>query len=276
MDNTRALYKKKISNRIFEIDLLRGIAVLLMIFDHIMYDLWDVLPMLFLDYPKNGSITMDLFSYSRLYWTWDVREIVRYFVVFIFLGLVGVCASFSKRNIKRGAQLLGISLILTLGSYFLSLFLGNYYMLITFGTLHCIAVSLLLVGLLEKFIKNKWVYLIIGIILVGFGIYFESGVYTAYVGEENFFVLLMKQILGMIELGGDTMGIPLNGGQVFIGFFLGKLLYSERKSLFNKKYSDNLVLMIGRNSLVVYFLHQILIPVALSIILIMSGYTFSL
>ena len=273
MDNTKAIYKNKIKNRIFEIDLLRGIAVLFMIFDHIFYDLWDVLPMFFSDYPKKGTIPMDLFSYSRLYWSWDVRIFVRYIIVFIFLGLVGLCASFSKRNIKRGLGLMGISLILTFVSLIVAVFSENLTMLITFGTLHCISLSLLAIGALEKFVKNKWIYLIVGIIMMSFGAYFEMNSYTVFFKEGQYLNIIFKQILGMVDAGGDTMGFLLNGGQVFVGYFLGKLLYSERKSLFNKKYKDNVILVAGRNSLIIYFLHQILLPIALSFILLMFGYT---
>ena len=76
MDNSKFLYKNKITNRIFEIDLFRGIAVLFMIFDHLVYNFWDLLPIFFSDYPKNGTLTMKLFQWSWLYWGWDKRIIV--------------------------------------------------------------------------------------------------------------------------------------------------------------------------------------------------------
>lgn len=276
MDNSKFLYKNKIKNRIFEIDLFRGVAVLFMIFDHLVYNFWDVLPMVFSDYPKNGTLTMKLFQWSWLYWGWDIRIIVRYIIVFIFLGLVGVCASFSKRNLKRGTQLMGLSLLLSLGSFVVAKVTSNFTMLIAFGTLHCIALSLIVIGLLDNLIKNKWAYLIIGVIMVGLGIYFEINSYVTSFGEENFFVILFKQIVGIAEAGGDTMAFLFNGGQVFIGVFIGKLLYSERRSIISEKYNDNIITMIGRNSLVIYFLHQIIIPIILSVFLLMAGYTLSI
>ena len=63
----------KHSNRILEIDLLRGIAVLFMILDHIMYDLWGLLPDMFLDYP------IKLYNFAAIYWAWDFRIYFRYF-----------------------------------------------------------------------------------------------------------------------------------------------------------------------------------------------------
>ena len=45
---------QKKGTRIYELDLFRGIAVLLMIFDHFMYDLGWLFPVLFSDYPRPG------------------------------------------------------------------------------------------------------------------------------------------------------------------------------------------------------------------------------
>lgn len=262
----------KHSNRILEIDLLRGIAVLFMILDHIMYDLWGLLPDMFLDYP------IKLYNFASSYWVWDFRIYFRYFIVFIFMGLVGVCGSFSKSNINRGLKLLGIAMLLTIGTLILSIYTGSYFNLITFGTLHCIALSLIMIGIMQKFINNKWIYLIIGLIMVGFGAYNEYICEFAFIDEstklKEMIEIIFGQILGSIEFGGDTMGFLLNGGQVLIGVFIGKLLYQKRESVFNFKYSNNVVTYVGRNSLLVYFLHQVIIPIVIGLILIMLGYHF--
>ena len=58
-------------------------------------------------------------------------------------------------------------------------------LMITFGVLHCIALSLILIGLLEKVTSNKWIYLAIGLIMVSIGLYLhispEYGNYQYYV-----------------------------------------------------------------------------------------------
>lgn len=263
----------KSKNRILEIDLLRGIAIIFMIFDHMMYDFGGLLPAFFSNYPNK------LFELSNAYWVWEVRIIVRYLIVFIFMGLVGVCGSFSKTNIQRGGRLFGVAMFLTLGTYIFSKINGDYFYhnLITFGTLHCIALSLMFIGLLQKYIQNKWIYLVLGIIMIGLGGYFESvstiknlSEYSNYV---DVYTVLFGQFIGTIESGGDTMSFLLNGGQVLIGVFIGKTFYEKRESLFKWKYSNNVVTFIGRNSLSVYFLHQIILPVLLSLILIICGYS---
>ena len=87
---------QKKGTRIYELDLFRGIAVLLMIFDHFMYDLGWLFPVLFSDYPRPG-FSASLRNAALFYWGWDVRLAVRCAVVFVFLALTGVCCSFSAR-----------------------------------------------------------------------------------------------------------------------------------------------------------------------------------
>ena len=87
---------EKLASRITELDLLRGIAVLLMIFDHVMFDTWGLFPTAFRGFPPAEGTWREIYSFSRFYWNWDVRINVRIVVVFVFLALTGICCSFSK------------------------------------------------------------------------------------------------------------------------------------------------------------------------------------
>lgn len=271
-----SLTDKKEKNRIIEIDIIRGIAVLFMIFDHFIFDLWGVLPVVFKDYPRS-DFSIKLYNFAVNYWVWGFREVFRYFVVFMFLGIVGVCASFSKNNINRGKKLLMVALFLTIGTLIFSIISGSYSNIILFGTLHCIALSLILIGLLEKVVKKDYVYFILGFLMILIGIYFEFIYKVVEISSSSSLVDIIRivfgQFIGIYECGGDTMPILLNGGQVIIGVYIGKILYKKRESLFKKKYSNNIVTFIGRNSLAIYFLHQVLIPVFLIFIFMIFGFT---
>lgn len=189
--------KNKFDNRIIEIDILRGISILLMIFDHFMYDLKSFLPMIFSDYPYKYEFTQKLYEFSKMYWNSSFRLASRYIVVFIFLALTGICCCFSRDNLKRGGKLLGVAYLLTLITYLLGIAFDDIDMTITFGVLHCIAFTILIIGLLLKVIENKYFYLIIGIIITSVGIYFEiNGKYESFEGN-NLFILSIKQIIGI-------------------------------------------------------------------------------
>lgn len=264
--------KKTFANRAIELDLLRGGAVILMILDHFMFDLWGLLPMFFADYPRR----LMMFAYN--YWYWDVRTAVRVAVVFVFLALTGICCSFSRSNLARGLKLLAVALGLTAVTFAAGVISGDPDMTIVFGVLHAIAVSLLLVGLFEKLHANKWVYLAVGAVLCAFGIAVEltHDVHLVSYGTDSFWILFGKAVLGTLQIGSDCFALPATCGQIFVGVFLGKQFYKERKSVLGWKYRRDPLAFLGRHSLSVYFAHQIILPVLSALVLVCMGYTLAL
>ena len=173
----------------------------------------------------------------------------------------------------------GLALALTIGTVAVDFIAGlKGGMVIVFGILHLIALCLIIIALIEKLTANKWVYLIIGIVMVVVGLVIADpvAVLEYSVDYNNFFPLFWEGFIGKILLGPDCYSFFFYGGQVFIGVFMGKLLYPERKSIISDKgYSDNFLTFAGRNTLLVYVAHQLLIPVVLGIILLICGYTIS-
>lgn len=264
--------KEKLKNRAMELDLIRGFAVVLMMFDHLMYDFWGLLPSVIKDYP------LDLRLLGLDYWYWDVRRVVRIGVIFLFFALTGICSSFSRSNLARGSKLFVVAMVLTAATWGASFFTGNPNMTIAFGVLHAIAVSLILVGILEKLHTNKWVYLALGVLLVGFGIWisgYNVG-FVAYSNADSVVSLVGKTIVGLAECGSDSFDLPTTAGQIFLGVFLGKQFYGERKSLVFKSYHNNPLTFIGRHSLIVYFAHQVLFPVIAVLVFLCLGYGLAL
>ncbi len=264
--------KEKLKNRAMELDLIRGFAVILMMFDHLMYDFWGLLPGFIKDYP------LDLRLLGLDYWYWDVRRVVRIGVIFLFFALTGICSSFSRSNLARGSKLFAVAMVLTAATWGASIFAGKPNMTIAFGVLHAIAVSLILVGILEKLRTNKWVYLALGISLVGLGIWISgySEGYVSYNNGENVFALVGKTILGLAECGSDSFDLPTTAGQIFLGVFLGKQFYKEKRSLIFRSYHNNPLTFIGRNSLPVYFAHQVLFPAIAVVVFLCLGYELAL
>ncbi len=260
----------KLSKRVIELDLLRGVAVLLMILDHFMFDLWGLLPTFFRTYPENIA------DFAMKYWDWDVRTAIRTVVLFIFFSLTGVCSSFSRSNLKRGGKLMAVAMLLTLFTFIIGKIADYRNLTIVFGVLHCIALSLLCVGLTERLHWNRYVYLAVGVILWGIGIVISVRVDAHLIGygTEPFFPLLGKTILGFAQCGSDSFDFPTTCGQIFVGVFLGKWLYRERKSLFGKPYRNNPITFMGRHSLWVYFIHQLLLPLLAALVLVCLEYSF--
>ncbi|MDE5548674.1 MAG: DUF1624 domain-containing protein, partial [Clostridia bacterium] len=127
--------KSKSSNRIWELDFLRGVCVLLMIFDHTMYDVG----FLFAEAWKSvGSETLShLVDLAAQYYNSSaLRLTAQHIVVWIFALLCGISCSFSRNNLKRGIQATIIAMIITIVTFFMD-------DTIKFGILHMFSFSIL-------------------------------------------------------------------------------------------------------------------------------------
>lgn len=262
--------------RILEFDLFRGVCVLLMMLDHLFYDLFSVMPMFFSDFPGTNASAITLYRIARTYWYHPVREGARVLVIAVFLLLCGICCHFSKSNVKRGGRLLFLSLCITLGSFLIGCLIGDIDFMIAFGILHCIALSLLLVGLFQKFGLNRWLFLILGVALTAVGLYFNADVRYVSYESRPFLETLWGQMVGTMYAGSDSCSLTLFGGPILIGVFLGETLYKERRSLLFSRYREGVLPTIGRNSLLFYLLHQLLLPLLLGGILLLCGFHMAL
>lgn len=109
MDNLLLLNKR---NRIKEIDIIRGICILLMIFDHFILFYYNA-------YPDNTSnkILFEIYEFANIYLSNNWRIGIRFVVMSIFFILSGICCSFSRNNLKRGLKILIASMFITLATY---------------------------------------------------------------------------------------------------------------------------------------------------------------
>ena len=111
--------------RIQSIDALRGLAVVLMVVHHFLFDLYA-----FLEAPR------------WLFYN-PVFNVLHYVFAVVFIGLSGVSSRFSRSNIRRGVIVLAIALAMSLVTWFLA-------MPIRFGVLHLLGVSMIFYGITHK------------------------------------------------------------------------------------------------------------------------------
>ena len=242
-------------DRFWEVDLLRGIAILLMVFYHFAFEL-NYFGLVKID--VNSGIFLSL---ARL-------------TVTLFLLLVGLSLylslsraerldrqdRFKRRLFRRSLRILALALGITVATYLL---LGRGY--IVFGALHLIGLSLLLA---YPFLQMGWKNFIFGSILI------ILGMYVPEISVEHYWLLW----LGLAPPGFYSLDyVPLLPwfGVVLYGVVLGGLLYPgyrRRLSLLdNLTISEctwvRLLCYLGRNSLAIYLAHQPL----LILFLILSG-----
>lgn len=213
----------KTGMRIWELDFLRGIALILMVYFHTIYDLKE-----FYYYPVSYSDGLN-------FYLGKVSAI-------LFMLISGISSSFSKNNTKRGLKVLGVAMLITIITHLYDLDYG-----IKFGILHFLGVSMLLTPVFIKL--NKYILFVLGTGILIFG-----GFVSNINASVNY--LFPFGITGSSFTSSDYYPLVPWFGVFLIGLSLGKLLYSDKRSIFSFDLNDNMIIMAGRNTLPIYLFHQ--------------------
>ncbi len=223
------------SERVWEIDFFRGIALILMIFFHIIWDLKE-----FYGYP---------FDYTQGFFYAVGRS-----AAYLFMLITGISCTFSKNNFKRGTKILLIAFGITIVTYFY-----DSKTFIAFGILHLLGVCILWYPLLKKL--KPLILLFLGTIVILLGKYF----YTIPM-NHNFLAPLGLKTQGYYAL--DYYPLFPYGGVFIYGVFLAKILYSQKRSLFKKDIPNNPISFFGKHTLIIYLVHQ---PIIIAILYLLSN-----
>ncbi len=244
--------------RFIEIDMLRGFALFLMIFGHILWDL---------DY--FGMVPMNNTIYSSL------QKVVPP----IFFLLVGISLIVSKKKLEdssidtqnkyykqlilRGLKVFSLGMIITIGTL---IFIPEKVVL--FGVLHCIGLSIVISA---PFLKYRNYNLLFAIIILFIGTFF-----THYHVDAPTYAHLMIGI-HQVDLWRYTLDyFPLIPwfGFCLLGIVVGDWLYSGNERRFKMPDLSNyrpvkLFQWFGRHSLIIYLIHQPIIAGALTVFTIL-------
>ncbi|HOW86385.1 MAG TPA: heparan-alpha-glucosaminide N-acetyltransferase [Candidatus Aminicenantes bacterium] len=227
--------------RIWEIDFLRGVSIILVIGYHLLYDVGDYLGM-----PRFLGWTTDLSSPA---WT-----IAQHFFAGLFVLLSGVSSTLTRSNVRRGLRLLAVALALTLATYLIAVWMHLFDPAdtILFGILHCLAVSILLYGLVFAKVPAA-ANALIGAAIVGLAPLLPA-LGRALAVRSNW--LIPFGLPGPSFSSLDYFPLIPWLGVFLIGASLGRSVYAARKSLLPWRMPRNIVNFAGRHSLLIYLVHQ--------------------
>lgn len=232
--------------RIWELDALRGVFMIAIIFFHLMYDLIYLFGIVELTTPLAHSL-------YQLGNDWGGTP---------FLVISGLCATIGSKPVQRGLTVIGGGLIINLvtaGMYFLDF--ADKGIIIYYGVLHCIGTCMLLWPLLKKL--SPPALLIIGLVLATVGLYMRHNVWV------DFPWLIPLGFVPRTFVSSDYFPLLPNLGYFMIGAAAGKRFYAAKTSLLPQVDPQNPVIrffsFFGKNSLLIYLLHQPILAALVSL-----------
>ena len=231
--------------RIWEVDFLRGLSIILMVGYHLLFDLGEF-----------GGVRNFLgFSTDLSSRAWVAAEL---FFAALFVILSGISSTFSRNNVRRGLKLLAVSLLVTAATY-----VFDPASAVWFGILQCLAVSILVYG--AAFTKARpaactgWGALVLALgaalpalnkaLAVRSDWLLALGLHSPSFSSFDYFPLI------------PWLGVFL------VGAALGKSVYAARRSLIPRRLPVTFVNIAGRHSLLIYIVHQ---PVILGVLYLLG------
>jgi len=234
------------SRRIWEIDFLRGLSIILVIGYHLLYDLGEFV----------GVRTFFGFSTDLSTIAWRVAQ---HFFAGLFIVLSGISSTLSRNNLRRGARLLAVSFALTAVTYAF-----DSKSAVWFGILQLLSISMLIYGVVFSkktgaFVCAVWGGAILGLgavlprltesLVIRFDWLLPFGIHTPGYSALDYFHLI------------PCLGIFL------LGAALGRSVYASRRSVLPRRPPQTLFNAAGRHSLLIYLVHQ---PVILGVLYLLG------
>jgi uncharacterized membrane protein len=240
------------AQRIWEIDFLRGLAIILMVGYHLLFDLGE-----FRGIKRFLGFSTDL---SSAVWT-----AAQYFFAGLFVVLSGTSSTLSRNNVRRGLRLLAVALALTLGTYLIAVWLHFFDPAdtIIFGILHCLAVSMLLYGAVFKKVSAA-ANALCGAAVMGLAALLPI-VGKAFSIRSNWLIPFGLPSQSFSSL--DYFPLIPWFGVFLIGVALGKSVYASKRSLLPWRLPRTFVNAAGRHSLLIYIVHQ---PVIMGVLYVLG------
>ena len=248
--------------RVWEVDFLRGLMILFVVWDHFM---WDI------KYMGSGYYSTHLFQWlytlSDSYYSGYLRNVTQPVFVTMFVLTSGISCSFSRSNGKRALKMMSFAILFSAATYAISAIIKED-LTIYFNVIHVVALSVTLYAGIEWIwsrCSKNWQKNIFGVIMFAvtmtalilgscanrMGVHWTNLLF----GESEWRNAVIKKF----RYGGDYLEFLPDFGWFLVGVFLGKFIYKERKTVLpsvDARYVSP-VTFCGRHSLWVYFISQI-------------------
>lgn len=233
------------NKRIEIVDFLRGLAVVNMIIYHLFYSLVFVF-----------DVKISFFSIPSWY-------PYQQYIAWSFIFLSGFSINLSKRPLLNGIKVMVAAILVTLVTY---IFLQEFT--IRFGILHFMSLAILLVAIFQVYLNRINPYSGLILSLVVFLYIWANGVEVfPFYGGLTKYNLFFLGFPNALFSSSDYFPLMPWFFLFLSGFFTGRLNQAWGNPIAKYKLNLPVINFLGRNSLTVYLLHQVLIFISLTILI---------
>ena len=191
--------------RVWEADFLRGVAILLMCFDHFMYDL-SIIDGFFTDFYLKAPMFMHRYMTDGiLFYNSAFREVFHYIFATLFLLISGISSTFSHSDGVRCAKLFIFAAILSTATAAIDS-VAHMDALIVFGVIHLLAFASLAYLLIDKLLKNDFWLLAFGAAFLIVGILIEwyaQPFVNMPTNPDEAWKTVLRAMIGLTRVGSD-------------------------------------------------------------------------
>jgi uncharacterized membrane protein len=225
----RVAFKRE---RIGELDFLRGLALLAMVYFHCVFDLKALY-----------NIDVNIHSGPNFY--------IGKFSAILFIFISGISCLLSRNIIKRGIKVLLCAMCITVITY-----IFDAELIISFGILHFLGTCMIISPVLKKL--NQYILILTGAAALFTGVYLIPKISVSY----N--LLFAFGITNGNFKSSDYYPLFPWLGVFLLGMAVGKMIYKNKRSILGINIGKNPINLLGRHTLVIYMVHQPLIIAILS------------
>ena len=229
------------------LDILRGIAVLGMVFHHALVSAEIVF-----------GVSFDFLSTTAF-------EIAQLIFVIVFLLVSGICTNYSRNIIKRGAIVTAAALVVSFATCVVMPKMGIEGLNIYFGILHMFGLSMLIYGICRKLFEK--INPLLGIIVFSILFFAYYFYYKTEPMSDSYLLMVFGVMCNKIEAYGDYYPLLPYFFMFITGTYLGKYVKNGRFPDFFYNTRCTVLELCGKYSLWVYVLHQ---PIIFGIFMLIS------
>lgn len=219
--------------RIWELDVFRGICIIGVVFVHFVFDLTQLYGIIQWQYPGWFSLIKD----------WGG---------ILFVLLSGTCVTLGRKSVQRGLVVFGCGMVITAVTYGMYRFGFQKSILIYFGVLHCLGICMILWWIFRRL--PTWLLAVLGVSMAVAGLYLDT------IAPMSHLYLMPLGLVTPDFSTSDYFPLLPHLGFFLLGAVLGRTVYGKKQSLLPRVDPQNRLIrcfsFLGRQSLWIYLLHQ--------------------